>query len=154
MSQAPFAPFQSFPPYPASPSTCRTHQGRLYGRGSGLPGIFSGFGGGAPHLQSHWTFSIKLLTFSGLKCTVSLYLAQTLPREAKRARGCQNCRKFFFQHQRCSKITQVLQPDLATPNQAAPPWGVGERERERHSPPPQCHFPEDTIKELIIVFQN
>ena len=84
--------------------------------GSGVLDIFSGFGGGAPHLQSQgkaprgrdWTFSIKLLTFSGLKCAVSLYFAQTLLRSAKRAQGCQNSRKFCFQHQRCSKVTQVF----------------------------------------------
>ena len=40
--------------------------------------------------------------FFGLKCAVRLYFAQTLLRNAKRARSCQNCRKFCFQHQRCS----------------------------------------------------
>ena len=55
-----------------------------------------------------WTFSIKLLTFSGLKCAVSLYFSQTLLRNAKFARVCPNCRKFCFKHQRCSEVTQVF----------------------------------------------
>ena len=75
--------------------------------------IFSGFGVGAPRLQSQgrapwgrgWTSSIKLLTLSGLKCAISLYFAQTLLRDAKLARGCQNCKNFFFKQ---SKVTQVF----------------------------------------------
>ena len=59
--------------------------------------------------KGYLTFSIcKLLTFSGLKCAVSVYFPQTLLRNAKLARGCQNCRKLCFKHQRCSKVTQVF----------------------------------------------
>ena len=177
-SQAPFAPFQSFPPHPASPPTRRTHQGRLYGRGSGVLDTFSGFGGGAPHLQSQgkaprgrgWTFSIKLFTFSGLKFAVSLYFVQTLLRNAKRARGCQNCRKCCFQHKRCSKVTQVFQPlpgqsemscvsSSHTETGCGPlgSWGKGTDNISDYDlalSPPQFHFCKDTIKEFIIVFQN
>ena len=41
---------------------------------------------------------------------VSLYFVQMLLRNAKLARGCQNCRKFCFTHQRCSRVTKVFYP--------------------------------------------
>ena len=45
--------------------------------------------------QAYLTFSIrKLLTFSGLKCAISLYFAQTLLRNAKLVRGYQDHRNF------------------------------------------------------------
>ena len=46
--------------------------------------------------------------FSGLKFAISQNFAQTLLRKAKLARGCQNCRKFCFKHQRCSQFSQVF----------------------------------------------
>ena len=45
-------------------------------------------------VQSYLTFSIKLLTFFWLD--ISLYFSQTLLRNAKLARGCQNYRKLCF----------------------------------------------------------
>ena len=46
-------------------------------------------------VQAHLTFSIrKLLTFSGLKCAIRQYFAQTLLRNAKLARGYQSHRNF------------------------------------------------------------
>ena len=53
-------------------------------------------------------FLSNCLPFPGLKRAVSLYFAQTLPRNAKLARGCQNRRKFCSKHQRYSKVTQVF----------------------------------------------
>ena len=44
--------------------------------------------------MSYLTFSIKLLTFFWLD--ISLYFSQTLLRNAKLARGCQNYRKLCF----------------------------------------------------------
>ena len=70
----PTQPSPSLPPASYLPELL----GRLYGRGSG-----------------YLTFSIcKLLSFSGLKCAISLYFAQTLLRNAKLARGYQNHRNF------------------------------------------------------------
>ena len=46
--------------------------------------------------------------FFWLKMCLSLSPAQTLLRKAKLARGCQNCRKFCFKHQRCSQFSQVF----------------------------------------------
>ena len=46
-------------------------------------------------VQAYLTFSIrKLLTFSGLKCAIRQYFAQTLLRNAKLARGYQSHRNF------------------------------------------------------------
>ena len=39
-------------------------------------------------------------------------------------------------------------------SRAAPPWGGGGGKGKVFPPPPQFHFPEDTIKEFIIVLQN
>ena len=46
--------------------------------------------------------------FFWLKMCLSLSPAQTLLRNAKLSRGCQNYRKFCFKHQRCSKVSQVF----------------------------------------------
>ena len=78
-----------------------------------------------------------------------------LLRNAKLARGCQNCRTFT--HQMASlKCHAFLRPTL---KRAAAPWGVGKgtdniSDYELALFPPQFHFSKDTIKEFIIVFQN
>ena len=85
------------------------------------------------------TFSIcKLLTFSGLKCVISLYFAQTFLRNAKLARSYQKQRNFALNTRGALKSRRFSSPDLArlkcyaflrpTPKRAAAPWGVGERD--------------------------
>ena len=164
----------SFPPHPASPTTRRSHKGRLYGRGSGVLDIFSGFGGGAPHPQSHGDevrhFLSNYSFFLARNFAVSLYFAQTLLRNAKLVWGCQNCEFCFF------KTPEVLQsyagflaPTWHVWNVTrffVPPlnglrrlggWGKGIdniSDYELALSPPQFHFTKDTIKEFIIVFQN
>ena len=90
-------------------------------------------------VQAYLTFSIcKLLSFSGLKCAISLYFAQTLIRNANLARGCQNHRNFALNTRGALKVRRFSSPDLArlkcyaflrpTPKRAAAPWGVRERD--------------------------
>ena len=92
-------------------------------------------------VQAYLTFSIcKLLTFSGLKCSISLYFTQTLPRNAKLARGYQKHRDFALNTRGALKLRRFSSPDVAslkcyaflrpTPKRAAAPWGVGERDRQ------------------------
>ena len=90
-------------------------------------------------VQAYVTFPIcKLLTFSGSKCAISLYFAQTLLRNAKLARGYQNQRNFSLNTRGALKLRRFSSPDLAslkcyaflrpTLKRAAAPWGLGERD--------------------------
>ena len=64
---------------------------------------------------AYLTFSIrKLLTFSGLKCAISLYFAQTLLRNAKLARGYQNHINFALNTRGALKLRRFSSPDLAS----------------------------------------
>ena len=66
-------------------------------------------------VQAYFTFSIcKLLTFSGLKCAISLYFAQTLLRNAKLARGYQNHRNFALNTRGALKLRRFSSPALAS----------------------------------------
>ena len=87
-------------------------------------------------VQAYLTFFIcKLLTFSGLKCAINPYFAQTLLRNAKLARGYQNQRNFALNTRGALKLRRFSSPDLAslkcyaflrlTPKRAAAPWGWG-----------------------------
>ena len=87
-------------------------------------------------VKAYLKFSIcKLLTFS---CAISLYFAQTLLRNGKLARGCQNQRNFALNIRGALKLRRVSSPDLAsrkccaflgsTSKRAAAAWGVGERD--------------------------
>ena len=89
-------------------------------------------------VQAYLTFSIcKLLTFSGLKCAISLYFAQTLLRNAKLFRGYQSHRNFAFNTRGALKLRRFSSPDLAslkcyaflrpTPNGLRPLGGWGKR---------------------------
>ena len=97
----------------------------------------------------------------------NLYFGKTLLRNAKLVRVCQNYRK--FKHKRCSKLCRVSSPAMSslkcytclrpTPKQAADPWEWREgtddiSDYDLALFPPQCHFPKNTSKEFIIVFQN
>ena len=107
------------PPHPASPPPAGVIRG-AYTRA----------------VQAYVTFSIcRLLTFSGLKCAISLYFAQTLLRNAKLARGYQSYRNFALNTSGALKLRRFSSPDLAslkcyaflrsTPKRAAAPWGLG-----------------------------
>ena len=87
-------------------------------------------------VQAYLTFFIcKLLTFSGLKCAINPYFAQTLLRNAKLARGYQNHRNFVLNTRGALKLSRFSSPDLAslkcyaflrlTPKRAAAPWDGG-----------------------------
>ena len=90
-------------------------------------------------VQAYVTFPIcKLLTFSGSKCAISLYFAQTLLRNAKLARSYQNHRNIALNTSGALKLRRFSSPDLAslkcyaflrpTLKRAAAPWGLGERD--------------------------
>ena len=116
--------FRVSPPHSASPPP------RLAGV---IRGVYTGA------VKASLTFSIcKLLTFSGLKCAISVYFAQTFLRNAKLARGYQNHRNFALNIRGALKLRRVSSPDLAslkcyaflrcTPKGAEAPWGMGERD--------------------------
>ena len=111
-------PHPAFPP-PPSPSLARVIRGADTGA-----------------VQAYLTFSMcKRFTFSGLKCAISLYFAQTLLRNAKLARGYQNHRNFALNTRGALNLRRFSNPDLAslkcyaflhpTPKRTAAPWGWG-----------------------------
>ena len=117
-ARAPLLHLRVSPPHPASPPA----------------GVIGGACTGV--VQAYLTFcNCKLLTFSGLKCAISLYFAQTLLRNAKLARGYQNHRNFALNTRGALKLRRFSSPDLAslkcyaflrpTPKRAAAPWGWG-----------------------------
>ena len=64
-------------------------------------------------VQAYLTFSIcKLLTFSDLKCAISLYFAQTLLRNANLARGYENHRNFALNTRGALRLRRFSSPDL------------------------------------------
>ena len=80
-------------------------------------------------VQAYVTFPIcKLLTFSGSKCAISLYFAQTLLRNAKLARSYQNHRNTALNTSGALKLRRFSSPDLASLKCYAAPWGLGERD--------------------------
>ena len=118
--------FRVSPPHSASPSP------------PSPAGVIRGAYTGA--VQAFLTFSIcKLLTFSGVKCSMSLYFAQTLLRNAKLGRGYQNHRNFALNTSGAIKLRRFCSPDLASlkcyaflrpsSRRAAAPWGVGGKGR-------------------------
>ena len=112
-------------------------------------------GGYTCAVQAYLTSICKLLTFSGLKCAISLYFAQTLLRNAKLSRGYQNQRNFSLNTRGALKLRRFSSPDLAslkccaflrpTPKRAAAPrgWGKGTDNISDYDLAlfsPQCHF--------------
>ena len=86
------------PAFPPPPPYLPESLGRLYGA-----------------VQAYLTFSIcKLLSFSGLKCAISLYFAQTLLRNAKLARGYHNHRNFALNTRGALKLRRFTSPDIAS----------------------------------------
>ena len=78
------------------------------------------------------------VTFSGSKCAISLYFAQTLLTNTKLARSYQNHRNIALNTSGALKLRRFSSPDLAslkcyaflrpTLKRAAAPWGLGERD--------------------------
>ena len=110
-------------PLPTQPSPPRrSHQGRLYRRGSGVLYIF--------YLQTAYFFGLEMCH----KPILCLNVAQ----KCKTCSRLPEPQKFCFKQQRCSKVAQVFQPRTGqcemscvssphpdSPKRAAAPWGWG-----------------------------